>query len=163
MTSRFMVDWNEERITTLKALWTEGLSCSAIAERLGNGITRNAVIGKVHRLNLNGVVRAPVVKKPHERKPKDKPSLASAAANSPKARRALLAPVPITIPDLPENGRLTLLQLSERTCKWPIGDPQDKDFCFCGHTPRDQSPYCDYHARLSYQPRDPSKRNFRYG
>ena len=103
MTTRFMVDWNEERIAALKAMWTEGHSCSQIASRLGNGITRNSVIGKVHRLNLHGVVRAPVARKSREKKPKDKPSLAVAAANGPKARRALLAPVPITATRLPAS------------------------------------------------------------
>ena len=60
-------------------------------------------------------------------------------------------PGPVLV-DLPKDGRVTILHLSDKTCKWPIGDPGSEDFCFCGHGPRDGSPYCEYHARLAYQP-----------
>ena len=65
---------------------------------------------------------------------------------------ALPEPEPLRLVDLPKGGRVTILHLSDKTCKWPIGDPGQEDFCFCGHGPREGSPYCEYHARLAYQP-----------
>ena len=65
---------------------------------------------------------------------------------------ALPEPQPLRLVDLPQDGRVTILHLSDKTCKWPIGDPGSEEFCFCGHGPRDGSPYCEYHARLAYQP-----------
>jgi GcrA cell cycle regulator len=61
-------------------------------------------------------------------------------------------PKPLRLVELPRDGRVTILHLSDKTCKWPIGDPGAEDFCFCGHKPREGSPYCEYHARLAYQP-----------
>jgi GcrA cell cycle regulator len=70
-------------------------------------------------------------------------------------------PKPLRLVDLPKDGRITILHLSERTCKWPIGDPGTEEFCFCGHAPRDKSPYCEYHARAAYQPiQDRRQRRF---
>ena len=65
---------------------------------------------------------------------------------------ALPEPLPVRLVDLPKGGRVTILHLSDKTCKWPIGDPGHEEFCFCGHGPREGSPYCEYHARLAYQP-----------
>jgi GcrA cell cycle regulator len=67
-------------------------------------------------------------------------------------QQALPAPEPLRLVDLPKGGRVTILHLSDKTCKWPIGDPGQEEFCFCGHGPRVGSPYCEYHARLAYQP-----------
>ncbi len=165
--------WTEERVELLKKLWTEGLSASQIAARLGMGVTRNAVIGKVHRLNLSG--RQPAQRSSMPRatrkgprepsapgiRPTGTPSMPTAGANALKAyaqpqSRPLVAPLPepkpLRLVDLPKDGRITILHLSEKTCKWPIGDPTHDDFCFCGHGPRDGSPYCEYHARIAYQP-----------
>ena len=61
-------------------------------------------------------------------------------------------PKPLRLVDSAKDGRITILHLTDKTCKWPIGDPQHDDFCFCGHGPRDGSPYCEYHARIAYQP-----------
>lgn len=61
-------------------------------------------------------------------------------------------PKPLRLVDSARDGRITILHLSDKTCKWPIGDPMKEDFCFCGHGPRDGSPYCEYHARMAYQP-----------
>jgi GcrA cell cycle regulator len=166
------LSWTDERVELLKKLWTEGLSASQIAGRLGAGVTRNAVIGKVHRLNLSGRAQPQRTAQPRApRKPRE-PSLASRAGGGlpslPTAgssalkpmMRAVVQPRPQTLPepqplrlvDLPQDGRVTILHLSDKTCKWPIGDPGSEDFCFCGHGPRDGSPYCEYHARLAYQP-----------
>ena len=66
--------------------------------------------------------------------------------------------------DLSKDGRVTILHLSDKTCKWPIGDPGSEEFCFCGHGPREGSPYCEYHARLAYQPmQDRRNRKVNFG
>jgi GcrA cell cycle regulator len=164
--------WTEERVELLKKLWTDGLTASQIAAKLGQGVTRNAVIGKVHRLNLQG--RATPQRNPSERtatrratrepgtaspRSHTSPSMPTAGATAlksyiqPQARvQPLPEPKPLRLVDLPKDGRITILHLSDKTCKWPIGDPTHDDFCFCGHGPRDGSPYCEYHARIAYQP-----------
>lgn len=165
--------WTEERVELLKKLWTDGLSASQIAARLGMGVTRNAVIGKVHRLNLSGRAPTPRSSEPRatrktHREPSapgmrapSSPSMPTAGATALKsfaqpqvsARvQPLAEPKPLRLVDLPKDGRITILHLSDKTCKWPIGDPTHDDFCFCGHSPRDGSPYCEYHARIAYQP-----------
>ena len=165
--------WTDERVDTLKKLWAEGLSASQIAGKLGMGVTRNAVIGKVHRLNLAGRVNTPRQQTPRPARkttaeggpsaPRgpSRPSMPTAGATALKSfaqpsaapRMAPLPePKPLRLVDTSKDGRITILHLSDKTCKWPIGDPQHDDFCFCGHGPRDGSPYCEYHARIAYQP-----------
>jgi GcrA cell cycle regulator len=166
------LSWTDERVELLKKLWTEGLSASQIAGRLGAGVTRNAVIGKVHRLNLSGRVQQQRSSQPRAPRKQREPSMPGRVAGGmpslptaggaalkpmmraePQARPAALPePQPLRLIDLPKDGRVTILHLSDKTCKWPIGDPGSEDFCFCGHGPRDGSPYCEYHARLAYQP-----------
>ena len=170
------MSWTDERVELLKKLWTEGLSASQIAGRLGAGVTRNAVIGKVHRLNLSGRVQQQRTAQPRTPRKQREPSLAPRAGGSggggmpsmPTAGNTALKPMmraethvrpaslpepqPLRLVDLPKDGRVTILHLSDKTCKWPIGDPGSEEFCFCGHGPRDGSPYCEYHARLAYQP-----------
>jgi GcrA cell cycle regulator len=165
--------WTEDRVETLKKLWADGLSASQIAGKLGMGVTRNAVIGKVHRLNLAGRVTAPRNQAPRAQRkapgtggpsiPRSPsaPSMPTAGATALKSyaqphsspRLAPLPePKPLRLVESSKDGRITILHLSDKTCKWPIGDPTHDDFCFCGHGPRDGSPYCEYHARMAYQP-----------
>ncbi|MDE2383395.1 MAG: GcrA cell cycle regulator [Alphaproteobacteria bacterium] len=158
--------WTDERVGTLKQLWAEGLSASQIAARLGMGVTRNAVIGKVHRLNLSGRATQPRNTAPRTQRKTREPSIpgrspsmptAGATALKPFAQSAprpmpLPEPKPLRLVDNAKDGRITILHLSDKTCKWPIGDPTHEDFCFCGHGPREGSPYCEYHARIAYQP-----------
>jgi GcrA cell cycle regulator len=161
--------WTEERVELLKKLWAEGLSASQIAGRLALGVTRNAVIGKVHRLNLSGRATQPRNTAPRtaRKSPREpsalgrSPSMPTAGANALKPYAQIhAAPRPIALPepkplrliDSAKDGRITILHLTDKTCKWPIGDPNKEDFCFCGHGPRDGSPYCEYHARMAYQP-----------
>jgi GcrA cell cycle regulator len=157
--------WTEERVEMLKKLWSDGLSASQIAGRLGMGVTRNAVIGKVHRLNLAGRATQPRNTQPRApREPRvpgiprtHAPSMPIAGSNALKAlpRESIPRPLPLPEPKplrLVENGRITILHLSDKTCRWPIGDPGTEEFCFCGHGPREGSPYCEYHARIAYQP-----------
>jgi GcrA cell cycle regulator len=173
--------WTEERVETLKKLWADGLSASQIAGKLGLGVTRNAVIGKVHRLNLAGRVNTPRAQSPRTvRKPNgdaqastprgpSRPSMPPTAGatalktyaqpHSNPRLQPLPEPKPLRLVESSKEGRITILHLSDKTCKWPIGDPQHDEFCFCGHGPREGSPYCEYHARMAYQPaQDRSRR-----
>jgi GcrA cell cycle regulator len=143
--------WTDDRVASLKKLWLEGLSASQIAKQLG-GVTRNAVIGKVHRLGLSGraTPAAPartVFKAPRAPRP------AMVSAHVP--RRA--EPVhPAPLPPLPavreEPGSATVLTLGAHMCKWPIGDPAADGFTFCGRRTGADGPYCIEHARVAYQP-----------
>jgi GcrA cell cycle regulator len=147
--------WTDERVELLKRLWAEGLSASQIAAELG-GVTRNAVIGKVHRLQLSGRAKSgggPRPRRPRAQRAPRAPRTVTIGNTALKLERAP-APRRIPIEDIvvPIPLRKSILALSEKTCRWPIGDPADEDFSFCGHNPRDSSPYCEYHARVAYQP-----------
>jgi GcrA cell cycle regulator len=172
------MNWTDERVEKLKKLWSEGLSASQIAAQLG-GVSRNAVIGKVHRLNLPGRAKAGGTQTASRPK---RPAVAAAprpsnfTARPAAAARPAHRPAGNTLPKeeldvdfdmqseqlpVPANGnnvvvpmsrKLELTQLTERTCKWPIGDPLNDDFHFCGNESPDNSPYCTYHQRLAYQP-----------
>jgi GcrA cell cycle regulator len=146
-------------------LWQDGLSASQIAEQLG-GITRNAVIGKAHRLGLTGRP-SPIKNRPMgivRPKPPRRPRAEQPAAATPAPPRiAVAAPPPKRIenfqrPAETEDGPgATILTLTDRTCKWPIGDPRDSDFHFCGRASAENLPYCAEHARRAYQP--PARRS----
>src|ERR1700744_3784179 len=136
-------NWSEDRGEQLKSLWTEGLSASQIARALG-GVTRNAVIGKVHRLGLAG--RASPSRSERPRLPM--------APKAPVVRSHLPA-VPVVEEDpltFDDGSHATVLTISDRMCRWPIGDPAASEFHFCGHSPKAGSPYCEAHARKAYQP-----------
>ena len=172
------MNWTDERVELLKKLWSEGLSASQIAAQLG-GVSRNAVIGKVHRLKLSGrgktTTTAPRSKKVSPTTAAPRPT--AAASVEPHATTTIrTATITKTVgaaalkmefvPDavaetiirptsdvvVPISRHLTLLQLSERTCKWPIGDPLNDDFHFCGNESGESGPYCGYHSKLAYQP-----------
>ncbi len=162
--------WTEERVEILKKLWAEGLSASQIANRLG-GVTRNAVIGKVHRLGLSGRVTTPRIKSIHTRKrsarpaqrnarkPFRVPGSATVKAFQPPLEARRPAPAPrFEELVIPADERATLLTLKECDCRWPIGDPQDEDFHFCGRKKLPGLPYCEYHARVAFQPVAPRRR-----
>jgi len=178
------MSWTDERVETLKAMWSEGKSASQIAKELG-GVTRNAVIGKVHRLGLSNRVGGP--DHPDEMAGAAEPAaeevaepLAEAAPVPPQAQ-ARPAPVreAATPPAMrsktpgqpqPPNAeisaealanlaevakrarRLNLMQLTERTCKWPVGDPATEDFWFCGLPAVPGKPYCETHVAVAFQP-----------
>jgi len=151
-----IMGWTEERVATLRKLWAEGLSASQIAKQLG-GVTRNAVIGKVHRLGLAG--RA-TPSRPTKRPVRAvRPRVIGPTA--PRLRPAFSAPT-VVIPQLEplrlEDGKAaSVLTLNESMCKFPIGDPNDMDFAFCGRSAA-CGPYCQDHARLAYQPSHAKKR-----
>lgn len=171
------MNWTDERVEKLKKLWAEGLSASQIAAQLG-GVSRNAVIGKVHRLALPGRAKAGGTTATPARAKRPAATVAPRAATFTAARPAA-APRPAIRPAgsavmkeevefdieaedeiqtigsnvvVPMSRRLGLTQLTDRTCKWPIGDPMKEEFHFCGNDSPDTSPYCTFHAKLAYQP-----------
>jgi GcrA cell cycle regulator len=142
--------WTDERVTMLKKLWLEGLSASQIAKQLG-GVTRNAVIGKVHRLGLSGRAAPSQPSRPAFRPQRARPAAAQPAPRREPAPRPAVPPTPLApMVDLP--GTATVLTLGAHMCKWPIGDPSTDEFSFCGRRAGSEGPYCIEHARVAYQP-----------
>lgn len=125
------MSWTDDRIEALKKHWDDGLSASQIAEKLGEGVTRNAVIGKAHRLGLKS-------------RPSPVKSDPAPAKAKPKAKAK-------------PSGKVSLLELTERICKWPIGHPTDDDFHFCGKPSKTGFPYCDSHCEVAYQAQAPRR------
>lgn len=156
--------WTDDRVTLLKKLWTDGLSASQIAKQLG-GVTRNAVIGKVHRLGLAGraapsrpIKRIPVpIARP---RPTLVPPVAGATTKPEVSTRptpilptaALKAAVKPVAPAEKRGDLIGVLQLGSNMCKWPIGDPGDVDFGFCGAGCTSGAVYCTEHAAIAFQP-----------
>jgi len=183
------MSWTEERVKKLKEYWAEGMSASQIAKQLG-GVTRNAVIGKVHRLGLSH--RTPVDAQADEPAPMptqadtdlvdnrggttaaepaplpeedpSPPPPAKAPPPAPEARDPSLPRPPgpptqaeeqarISLAEIEKMARkLDLLELTERTCKWPIGDPAEDGFHFCGLPTALGKPYCSHHIEIAFQP-----------
>jgi GcrA cell cycle regulator len=200
-----VMSWTDERVETLKKMWAEGQSASQIAKELG-GVTRNAVIGKVHRLGLSnrvgpgGAEDDEVVLAASRPDPRPEPEADpfpphGAPADAPRptdpprataerpapapANGATVTPLPVRkaiipagqpLPPQPSANeispealasvrevekrakRLTLMELTERTCKWPIGDPATDDFWFCGLPSLPGKPYCEAHVGVAFQP-----------
>lgn len=176
------MSWTDERVETLKRMWAEGQSASQIAKELG-GVTRNAVIGKVHRLGLSN--RTSAADKPSEA---TKPATEAkpAAPEAPVEAEAASEPAPVAKPAVPARKqiipagqplppqpsaneipaeslakaeevekkakKISLMELTERTCKWPIGDPATDDFYFCGLPAQQGKPYCEAHVGVAFQP-----------
>lgn len=160
------MSWTDERVERLKELWLDGLSASVIAAELGD-VTRNAVIGKVHRLGLSGRAKSPVAAVPRAAKPTRAPSHPLRPALFVQGNTALavnldaeMAPMPVHQPVLrpakevviPLSERVTIMELREQMCRWPLGDPGREDFRFCGGRNVPGIPYCGHHAQLAYQP-----------
>jgi GcrA cell cycle regulator len=147
--------WTEDRVGALKKLWLEGQSASQIAKQLGGGVTRNAVIGKVHRLGLSGRATPSQPARATFRPARPRPAQPTQAPSAPRRieavqPRAVAAPsVPAPMPDLP--GTATVMTLGAHMCKWPIGDPSSTEFSFCGRR-ASEGVYCVEHARVAYQP-----------
>jgi GcrA cell cycle regulator len=156
------MSWTDERIALLKKMWKEGKSAADIAKTLGKGVTRNAVIGKAHRMGLSG--RPSPIKKPtpapkkeaakkESAKPVKKlaaPVVVSGVKNNPLSRE-VAEPRKMEKEAIPPGGGVALIDLTERMCKWPIGDPREDDFTFCGRNIRPGTPYCPEHAAMAYQ------------
>ena len=152
--------WTDERVESLKKLWQDGLSASQIAKQLG-GVTRNAVIGKVHRLGLSGRAAPskparPTFKAPRPARPAAAPAAPRRVAEQTVPVAAAPSPSPVRyVEEAP--GTATVLTLGAHMCKWPIGDPSSDSFTFCGRR-QDEGPYCMEHARVAYQPVQTKKR-----
>ena len=157
--------WTDERVELLKKLWADGLSASQIAARMG-GVTRNAVIGKVHRLGLSGRAKASSAPaQPRPKKPARAPShplthrpaahgsaaLASHPREEPESEPS---PTPEIDEDvaIPMSERVTIMELRDSMCRWPMGDPTTPEFRFCGGKALGGLPYCQHHCRVAYQP-----------
>jgi GcrA cell cycle regulator len=159
------MSWTDERVDLLKRLWSEGLSASQIAGRLGS-VTRNAVIGKVHRLGLSGRATTSRMKshRPRTRmasvKRPVKPRFAQSGNPAVRAlymdAEAYVAPAEEI--EIPLAERKTIQTLGECSCRWPIGDPQTPEFHFCGRNKVPLLPYCEVHARRAFQPVAPRRR-----
>ncbi len=181
--------WTDDRVELLKKMWGEGQSASQIAKELG-GVTRNAVIGKVHRLGLSNrtttgakaEAKTAAPKKPAKPKaaPKKapKPEMKTESASPPplpkpipmSAARKAIIPAGQPLPPQPSNNeisaealakvnavekkakKISLMELTERTCKWPVGDPATEDFWFCGLPTQAGKPYCEAHVGVAFQP-----------
>ena len=171
------MNWTDERVELLKKLWADGLSASQIAGQLG-GVTRNAVIGKVHRLKLSSRGRATAsparqkktqtaassVRSPSRSATTSRTMTASIGATALQTQfdaepiaRHVLRPVENVV--VPISRHLQLIQLNERTCKWPNGDPLSEDFHFCGNDSAETGPYCNYHSRIAFQPASERRRS----
>ncbi|MEQ6250162.1 GcrA family cell cycle regulator [Sulfitobacter sp. HNIBRBA3233] len=191
------MSWTDERVEILKKMWGEGQSASQIAKELG-GVTRNAVIGKVHRLGLSNRATSATAAKPETKAkpPKAEPTAkaapaaeakeeveAEAAPEKPELKTEPAIPVQTGLParkqiipagqPLPPQPsaneispealakvneiekkakKLSLMELTERTCKWPVGDPATEDFWFCGLPVKAGKPYCEAHVGVAFQP-----------
>jgi GcrA cell cycle regulator len=150
--------WTDERVELLKKLWQEGLSASQIAKQLG-GVTRNAVIGKVHRLGLSGRAAPSKPARTVFKAPRPARPAATAAAPRRLMEPAQLAPTPSPARYVDESpGTATVLTLGAHMCKWPIGDPALDNFTFCGRR-TGEGPYCHEHAQVAYQPAQAKKKS----
>jgi GcrA cell cycle regulator len=151
------MSWTDERVELLKKLWSDGLSASQIAAELG-GITRNAVIGKVHRLGLSGRAKSPSSTAPRQRKARAPSHMMRMPRSNIRGNTALAYELeaeaePEMIDNvIPIGQRRTILELTEETCRWPIGDPGSTEFFFCGGQTVTGLPYCSHHSRVAYQP-----------
>ena len=180
------MSWTDERVELLKKMWGEGQSASQIAKELG-GVTRNAVIGKVHRLglsnrNTSGASEPAAKAKPAEKSAKPKPAAKAKPAEKPEPKTEAAAPAEATpirrqiipagqpLPPQPSANeisaealakvnevekkakKLSLMELTERTCKWPVGDPATEEFWFCGLPVQQGKPYCEAHVGVAFQP-----------
>ncbi len=181
------MSWTDERVETLKTMWSEGKSASQIAKELG-GVTRNAVIGKVHRLGLSnrnggGSPAKAAKEKPATREAKSAKSDGAKASAKPAPKTEPAAPAksvaPLRKPIIPAGQplppqpsaneispealasvrevekkakKISLMELTERTCKWPIGDPATEEFWFCGLPVQAGKPYCEAHVGVAFQP-----------
>ena len=141
------MSWNEEKVSKLKELWGKGNTASQIAEIIG-GLSRNAVIGKAHRLNLSAKIKTRTASS----NIKFEQSQLNQNANSKRGRKNKFKSLIIEKDFEPENPK-QLEDLDESSCKWPIGHPDEKSFYFCGRSSLKDFSYCKLHLLYAYQPK----------
>lgn len=147
------MSWTDERVAILTKLWSDGLSCSQIAARLGD-VTRNAVIGKITRLGLPGrkALFRTTAQAPRKRRSRERNNLNIWGKPRPYNQLRPEPYVPLPQPVIPPHERKPLVALTETCCRWPIGDPKDDpDFGFCPAKAVPGLPYCEAHASIAYQ------------
>jgi GcrA cell cycle regulator len=158
------MSWTEQKIQMLKEMWGHGYSASEIAKRLG-GLTRNAVIGKAHRLKLSS--RPSPIRREDETPGTIGPDAVMPIIKSASKKRTMLRPLPpVALPstvktqgkdsfrsleEMKRTEGIAVTKAGERHCRWPIGDPRSPDFRFCGCAAYEGLPYCIDHARMAYQ------------
>jgi GcrA cell cycle regulator len=141
------MSWTEEKVAKLRELWGKGNTASQIAEIIG-GISRNAVIGKAHRLNLSAKIKTRTATSNHN----FENSLDEKITKSKRVRRSKFKSLIIEKDFEPENPK-QLEELDENSCKWPIGHPDEKSFYFCGRSSLKDFSYCKLHLLYAYQPK----------
>ncbi len=141
--------WTEEMVEGLRQMWLEGLTANEIAKKLG--VSKNSIVGKVHRLCLKARP-SPIKKKDDE--PVDETVVETTAAEVAEEVKPVeeVAEVEVKAPKKAhKNGHhVKLMELDSHTCRWPLGDPRDEDFCFCGKKVRMGQTYCEEHANMAY-------------
>ena len=141
------MSWNEEKVRKLKELWGKGSTASQIAEIIG-GLTRNAVIGKAHRLNLSSKIKT---RNASSSQNFDN-SLEENSSKQKRDRKSKFQSLIIEKDFEPENPK-KLEELDESSCKWPVGHPEEESFYFCGRSSLKDFSYCKLHLLYAYQPK----------
>ena len=160
------MSWTDIRIEKLKTLWGQGHTAAQIVDILGS-TSRGSVMGKLHRLGLCNTERAvkpPPLMRPPSVTPRIK-AVGRLTGHLPPATVIKKAPTPIIDDEaevIPESERITILQLTEHTCKWPIGTPGTDNFRFCGKQKDITTPYCDGHGARAFVPAPPRKVSSHY-
>lgn len=145
--------WTDEMVEGLKKMWSEGLTTNEIAKNLG--VSKNSIVGKVHRLNLTA--------RPSPIKKKEEENETEVRSDKKAKAKTAVKPVKITINSFEmsaagseqkaakhHKGCIKLTELGSHTCRWPMGDPRDDNFCFCGKKVRGGQTYCEEHAAIAY-------------
>ncbi len=140
--------WTEEKTEQLKKLWAEGHTASQISKMLGDGISRNAVIGKSHRLGLQGRAQSRMISAPRINNRVINENNAPTRQRRPRGLRAI-----VIEKDFEPENPIPLEKLTDKVCRWPIGHPDEKDFYFCGRSAMDDRVYCKLHVMHAYQPK----------
>jgi len=174
------MSWTDERVELLRQLWLDGKSASQISAAIGGGLTRNAVIGKVHRLGLAGRARPSggqeegAAAPPRAQAPARRVAPRAAAPvmmSQPMTQGATALAMSVAVQPMmqavrleeevvvPMSLRVTIVDLKESMCKWPLGDPTSSDFRYCGSPAHGTGPYCQHHGKLAYQPAQERRRD----
>ena len=140
------MSWNEEKVAKLKELWGKGNTASQIAEIIG-GLSRNAVIGKAHRLNLSSKIKTRISSNQNFQN-----GINENITKQKKGRKSRFQSLIIEKDFEPENPK-KLEELDDSSCKWPIGHPEEQSFYFCGRSSLKDFSYCKLHLLYAYQPK----------